>query len=203
MGSGTAVLVADTPRFQEMISRRVEVIANGAESAELIDRIQYEMIGIAPQLLEALQDAESHGAPAPTFTHEGMVYTVYAARIHYLSKRAQPQTVLAVERELPEARLLATSSSSYRRKLLLLQRLEPRPRRLRGFYKPYSWWDVDKSFLSCHESENIVLAPDDLLTAFAENAEGIFEQLVTKSREKVARAENGLRALTSLGERIS
>jgi len=186
-----------------MIDRRVEVIANTTESADLIDRIQQEVDFVAPQLLEALQDAQAHGAPSPTFIHEGVEYTVYAAQLLYSARGAKPQTVLGAERKIPEARLHAGNSRAFRRKLLLLQRPEPRPRKLKGFHKPYCLWDASLCAVSTNELENTEQAPDGLLTAFAQNAEGIFDQLVTKSREKIESAEHGLRALTSLQERIS
>jgi hypothetical protein len=196
-GNRTDITVSGSlPRFQELIQNRVEVIENRTASLEYITEIRSELELIAPSLIETIKDAVEQGAPDPTFTHDGVKYTVYAAQVNYRAyKKNVNETVLAVEREIPESRLNASNCANYERKLLLLQSLK-----IKSKHKPYAWWGKNLSMI---EARNLALAPEDLVISFAENAKDIFEQLVRRSKEKVGRAENGLRSLGSLREQLA
>jgi len=199
-GNRTNLAVTGAPRFQELIAKRVAVIEHETVSTEQVAQIEQELEFIAPSLIETLKDAKTHGASSPTFLHDGVVFTVHAARVNYGAyKKGICQTVLAVEREVPAVRLSARGSHNYERQLLLLQPLEV-PRKRFGTLQPYSWWDEN---LSHNEAHNLQPAPDEVVIAFAESSADIFDQLVRRSEQKVGRAENGLKALASLQEQFA
>src|ERR1039458_6989533 len=111
VSQGTEVLGSGAPRFEELIAKRVEVIEHETQSADLVEQIGREIDFVSTSLLEALSEAESHGSPSPTFLHDGVPYTVYAAQVHWgVGKSGISQTVLAVEKEIPEARVYAGNS---------------------------------------------------------------------------------------------